>query len=288
MKTKMLLVLGLILGIVRAEAQERKDRAMMMTERLDAQVELTEEQKEKVYNLNKKFASEMREMHKDQQAEMRDEMKTLQQAHREEIQEVLTDEQKEKMKAHREEQKEKHQAMRKEMNEYRKATIHPVMAEKRKSLDTKLSADEKRIIVETRTEVQRLRKEMRSEMKDKQGPERREYMRDNPKRQEIKNLIESKLQPIADTHKADLDQIQKELEPQKAQWEKDMKTIRDKYKSEEPGGHFGRDFEHRGRKGKGTPSQKNRHQRGGEHHGANKHLHFLLMDPTKPGPEMED
>ncbi|MCB9245160.1 MAG: hypothetical protein H6606_01915 [Flavobacteriales bacterium] len=290
MKTKMLIVLGLILGMVRVNAQEQKDRAMMMTERLDAQVELTEAQKEKVYELNKKFAEERREMHRDRSAEMRDDMQTMHRAHRAEIESVLTEEQKAKMKAHREEQKEKHQAMRKEIGEYRKTNIHPVMVEKRTELDTKLSTDEKRLIEETRTEVKRLRSEMRAELKETEGPDRREFMRENPKRQEIRNVIESKLQPIADAHKADLEQIRKDLEPQRAIWEKDMKAIHEKYKPEDGPGHGPGEF-HRGGKGAKAGKGKGKGQAGAQHEahfGKHKDLHFLLMDPSKPMPETED
>jgi len=231
MKNRILLMLALFLGMSQAAlAQEKHDRMKHRTDRLDEKVNLTEEQKVKINELNQAFAEEMKAMRKEDKEEMREEMHAKMKAHREQIKEILTEEQKDKLKAEREQDRASHKAMREEMKTYRKENIKPVMSEKRKEFESVLTDEEKKQIAEARIQIKAVKKDLKSDKQEK--PARHRYGdRETRKatRDQIKSIVDTQIRPIVDAHKTELDMIDKDLEPKRKEWKEDMKAIRSKH-----------------------------------------------------------
>ena len=256
MKNRILLALALFLGMGQAVmAQEKHDRMKHRTDRLDEKVNLTEEQKARINELNQAFAEEMKAMQKEDKEEMHAKMK----AHREQIKDVLTDEQKEKLKEEHEKKRASHKVMRDEMRSYRTENIKPVMTEKRKQFENALSDEEKKQIEETRIQIKEVKKELKSDKEEKSARHRygdRETRKET--HDQIKAILDAQVQPIVDAHKAELDAIEKDLEPKRKKWKEDMKAIRS---------------EHMNDKAVTSPNVHRRKHKAGmrKHHHADKH-----------------
>jgi hypothetical protein len=273
-KMKVMVLVLLAFGMQAMAQNTTEERAKKMTERLSAEVDLTEEQKVVITQLNADFVLQMKELKKSEKVEPGT-YRTMRKSHKEQIAAQLSEGQKqilkEKKKAHRDIRKK----MEKEIRAYRKANILPVLIEKRASFEEKLSEDEKKTIEALRVKIGDKRKTWKA-MTPEQKREHRKVLEGDfkEKRKEERKEMKAQLKPILETHEAELKSIEQQIAPLRKVWETDMKVIRDKYMNTD------------------SVSMKHNHKKHGKpgKHGKKQGLHkkegamkarFLLMDPAK-------
>lgn len=283
MKRLKVLVLALAAFGLQASAQHTaEDRAKKMTEHLDQKVELSDEQKQIITQMNTDFAIRMMEMKKSEDFDHK-KMRALRQEHRDQVKSHLTESQVATLKQKREEQRDIRKKLKAELREYRKANITPVMIEKRGEFEQKLSAEEKATIEKLRAEKKAKIEERKALIKEEKMEMRKKGKSDEfrAKRKEEHKAMRAELKPILDTHKEDLEAIEAEIAPLRATWKKDMEAIKAKYKDQ------GLEMHHnRGHK-KGQASKKGKKGKKGKKNGKDKgngamKAHFLLLDPAVP------
>jgi len=119
---------------------------------------------------------------------------------------------------------------------YKEANIIPVLQDQRTKLEAKINDVDKATIAKIRTEIKDLKEEHIEKMKARkeafkngERPER-EAMRQ--KRMAAKEEHKSKKEAIdalVEKYDNDISTLLAEVAPKKAQWESDMKTIKNKY-----------------------------------------------------------
>ena len=230
--TAMLLVLGTSLALAQKHHPRGEHHEAMMKNRiehLDSLVDLSDDQKTKIEALQKSHRAEMKTLRKEQN---REGMKELRKKHRSEIEAILTDDQKEVLKAEHAKQKENRKAMRDELKTYRQTNIKPALSAKRAAFDQQLTDEERATIESLRLELRDTRKEHISE-----GPRHKMNPED---RKALKAKFEAELGPVVQAHKAELEAIEKDLEPLRETWEADTKAIKEKHDAKHPKHHKAR------------------------------------------------
>jgi hypothetical protein len=270
-RMKVLVLVFLAFGMQAIAQNTTEEKAKKMTDRLSAQVELTEQQKIDVTAINTDFVIQLKEL-RILQVDNREAFHKLHKDRRTKVMAQLNDDQKAVLKEKRKEQHDIRKKLRKEITEYRKANIAPVLIEKRGAFEEKLSAEEKQTIEQLRLQMEEKKMAWKAKSRD-QKKEHRKNMDANfkEKRKEERKAMKEQLKPILENHKADLDSIEKEITPLKKKWETDIKAIKGKYEIE------GRDDggPHMHKRGKGKKHKM------GKHSGSMK-VKFLLMNPAQP------
>lgn len=176
-------------------------------------------------------------------------------------------------------------AMREEMKAYKDKNIKPVLLEQRKKLEPSISAADRAEIKELRIAMKGAKKEIKA-VKDKHKATRTDAPRGKREGSAARTGVQSIKDKYADKHKAaqaladkydtQITALLTEVEGRKAQWDADMKAIKDKY--------FGDIKEEFGKQPRGEKSHKGKGKRGG--HKArkghdNEKVAFLLMGVNK-------
>lgn len=230
--TAIMLVLGTSLAFAQKHHPKGEQREAMMKdrmERLDSLVELTDDQKTQIETLQKALRAEMKALRKE---ENREGMKELRKKHKSEIDAILTEDQKEILKAERAKQKENRKAMRDELKTYRQTNIKPALSAKREAFDQQLTDEERATIESLRLELRETRKAHKSEG--------HRHKMDSEERKALKAKFEAELVPVVQAHKAELEAIEKDLEPLRETWEADTKAIKEKHDAKHPKHHKAR------------------------------------------------
>jgi len=287
MKLKKILMLVLILGIGQAFAQDKKDRAQMMTDRLDEKVQLSEEQKTQIYTINQEYVGKIKELRMSESEDNRDAMHQLHKENKSKVEALLSDSQKTTLEELKQERKESRKALHGEMKAYRNEHIKPVMLEKRERLEISLTEEEKSTLEEARKEIRAIRKEARGSKDSKvrhEGPRKgvqHGVRHGHMKNEDVKRVVEEKVQPIIENHRAELDAIDAELQPLREDWKKDMKAIKEKHSD----GDHPKAIPHKKGKKKG---KKGKNGDRTEMRKSHQEAKFLLMDPNKVKQESKD
>lgn len=201
---KVTIVLLLFCQAALAQKISPEQRIEKKVASLDEKVSLTDTQKEQVKAIFSVTASQMQSLRKAEGEENKDAIRELRKDEREKVKAVLTPEQVSKLQVIKKEERELHKANRDKIKEYHKTNVKPVLEAKRKAFDAKLTASEKAIIAEAKAKMPEHEKG-----KGQQNQETANNEDNQATRQEIKMLI----QPIVNTHKAELEQIFNDVKP---------------------------------------------------------------------------
>lgn len=262
-KLMIVVMLGWVPATMAQEEPTHPGKREVMLEKLS----LSAEQMEKIRAIDEDYREKIRnEMHAT--SKNSDEVMKLRKEKHEKVKEVLTPEQLKKLEELKKESRENAKAMHEELRKYRKERIEPVMKQKREEFEAALTGEEKATIQQCREKLKRFKNENRGpkgegkEGTNKVSAEKRKKMAEQRKRIHTEN--QEALKPILTAHREKLDQIEKDLEPMKAEWKNDMQAIREKYT--EPGMHH---------------SQGKRKHLKKERDAELKGMGFLLMEPGK-------
>jgi hypothetical protein len=184
--------------------------------------------------------------------------------------------------------KKRHREQNKEIRAYVDKNVLPVLREQRSKLESKITLQDRQKLDELRKQLETLKGQRKSFRKDiseisekgEMTEEQRNKMKEVHK--QMHTIMQSSKE-IAKNYEADIVQLLTSLEPQKAQWKQDIKTIIEKYKKNDVPDST-KQKHHRHHKGNGTDSSNHKHHKFGmlkmmkfEHFKEMKPAAFLLM-----------
>lgn len=262
--------LGLVSSLV-SYAQPKEEMAKQRFEKLAEELQLTDDQKLKLEEINIHYGNQIKAL-KNAEGENDAELKRLRKERQSKVKEVLNKEQIEKMDSIRKERKEKGVELRKEIQQYKKEVMLPVLKAHRLELEKTLTDDEKRIITELRSRQSMLRKEAKMMNNHRDGHEEKEKSKENVRKemmqkrhQMLQKDCKDQLKPILEAHQAELNKINNDLEPQRIEWEAQIRSIREKHMGNLP--------------------EKSADEKKASKRDEMKKIHFLLLDPNSTGEE---
>ena len=300
MKSKILQLLVLIL-IVLVQAQitiaqpgphRGYQRGMPSVEKMQEDLNLSEDQATQIKTIQEKYRAQrkaLREGNDTDRAANREKIRSMMEAQKEEIEKVLTDEQKAKIKTHRQGrraafEKIDKKGMDQEFKAYKEANIIPVLQQQRAKLESKINDVDKATIAELRTEMKAMKEEYKEKMKARKeafkNGERPDHEAIKQKRMAAKEEHKSKKEAIGalvEKYDNDITSLLAEVAPKKAQWNTDMKAIKDKYL---PAEMQGKEIKKGHGKRKHRKGQKRKRHNGDNKDKGEKAM-FLLLEPNE-------
>ncbi len=280
-------VLCLTITSTFAQGQHRSPRGKAGIEKMQSVIDLTDEQAAELETLQEEHRAAMqnvREQDFESPEDRRAAMKDLMKGHKADVEALLTAEQiaqleqhKAERETHRAERKEEMKAMHKALKAYHQENIHPVMLEQRAKLDEKISAADKATIDELRTVFAKAKEQMTEMKAQYKGQGRRGEGAKEGFRALMKEQQDEKetLRALVEKYKDDIKALHEEIEPQRQQWDEDIKAIKEEYLGDNPR-HDKQRKQRRHHKGDGHQGKgKRQHATPGRKAG-----HFLLLDPA--------
>ncbi len=268
----------------RGEVKNKGDFGQNRIHHLDSIVDLSDEQKVEIKKLQTEYKAAFKELHEQGQRQDVEKTKELRREHHKKVKAVLTPEQLTLLENEGEKKKAEMKKMHEELKLYRAENINPVIRNLREDFNTKLSEEEIAKIEETRKGAKEMRKQMKAPSGEVDsalpGKDHPKHMRrhrgheDSEDHKALRDYLTSQLQPIIEAHQEELQGIQTDLEPLKKTWKADTENIRKKYTPKEAGN---RDFKKSGMHGKRVKHADHQSDRN-EQKAEMMKIRFLLMD----------
>ncbi len=264
------------------------------TEKLKAELQLSEQQVEQIEALTSEQREQMqalREQEFENREDKRAAMKEIHTAYQNGLAEILNDEQEMKLKSIRQEARsrrkaraqefgQQRKAARTEMGEYRMENIQPVILEQRAKLESKISAEDKALIAKLRAQKPERPKRLDNPTMEERNAAKKDY---EARREEMKAHREQ-VKALIETYESDIDALFAEIQPQIEEWKQDMKEIAEEHRPERKEKRAEGESARKGKKGKAGKRGKGKHK--GERAMLSKAA-FLLLDPNAPMTEEE-
>lgn len=259
-----------------AVAQPNGEKARQRFEKMSEELSLTDAQKVKMKEIHESYGLQIQAL-KSAEGENAAEIRKLRKEKQEKLKEVLTKEQLEKLETIKKENKKKKTELRKEIRQYQKEVMLPVLKAQRMEFDKLLTNEEKKVIEDLRIRQREMHKQSReirktgkeADNKDQNKKGRHEMMK--KRNEQFRKDCKNQLTPIIESHAADLKKVESNLEPQRNEWEAQLKLIRTKHLGESP-------------ETENHPKTEKHKQRKEEQ----MNIRFLLLDPNSDLPEKED
>lgn len=272
MKNAVLMMMAILLGlgVIWAQSQPTnphpspEEHAKRISERLKADLNLSEAQTQQVYEIHLKHAKKREEMRLKGERPEVGKHHELRKVIRQEVEAVLTPEQATKAKELHQKRREIHRQLREnedlraEMKQYHRQNILPVIRTQRLKLEAELSDKEKQVIAQVRSQMRQHKPRKNKEEWEEMPREERQEIR-KAKHEKMREILEP-LRAIAEAHRETLKALHEEIATQEAEWREAKKSIVQQYlpEGESLPPHL--------------PSMK------APHH---KVIKFLLLDPNK-------
>lgn len=240
----------------RPDGPPRGERGPLPIEKLQADLDLTDEQVTQLEQLRDETREAMQEL-RDKGDRNREGMRTLLEAQKEQMESILTEEQRTQLEAMRPKNRpqlseEKRNQLKAEVEAYRQNNIEPILQQQRAKLDEKIAPENQALIEELRT--------LRPAKGERPTDEQRQAMRDH----------QDDIQYLLKTYSPDIRELFEEIKSQAEQWQADLRAIHEQYRPEDAP-----------EKGSKRGHKDRKHRQGGRHGqddmGMLRPLHFLLM-----------